>query len=101
MDGLEYYLEVFEALSNSHRLRIMAELAEGKQTITDLARKLEMSPPLVFLHLRKLIKAGLIREGNRETINRGGLPPINMLYYVINDFNFVINIQRIREAVKK
>jgi hypothetical protein len=24
-----------------------------------------------------------------------------MLYYGINDFNFVINIQRIREVVKK
>jgi DNA-binding transcriptional ArsR family regulator len=101
MDGFEYYLEVFEALSNSHRLRILAELADGKQTITDLSKKLEMSPPLVFLHLRKLMKAGLVREGNRETINRGGLPPLNMLYYGINDFNFVINIQKIREVIKR
>jgi DNA-binding transcriptional ArsR family regulator len=101
MDGFEHHLEVFEALSNSHRLRILAELADGKQTITELSKKLEISPPLVFLHLRKLIKAGLIREGNKETINREGLPPLNMSYYEINDFNFVIDVQRIREVVKK
>jgi DNA-binding transcriptional ArsR family regulator len=99
MYDLESFLEVFKALSNEHRLRILAELAEGRQTITALSRALRTSPPLVFLHLRKLVKAGLVREECRKTINREGLPPLNMLYYEINDFEFVINTRKVREMV--
>jgi DNA-binding transcriptional ArsR family regulator len=100
MYDLESYLEVFKALSNEHRLRILAKLVDGRQTITDLSRALQTSPPLVFLHLRKLVNVGLVKEERRETINREGLPPLNVLYYEINNFEFVINIKKIREMVK-
>jgi DNA-binding transcriptional ArsR family regulator len=100
MYDFESSLEVFKALSNPHRLRILAELANGKQTITDLSRTLQMSPPLVFLHLRKLVKAGLVREEYRKTIIREGLPPLNKLYYEIDDFEFVVNTKKILEVVK-
>ncbi|MEM2130431.1 MAG: metalloregulator ArsR/SmtB family transcription factor [Candidatus Bathyarchaeia archaeon] len=94
-------LEVFKALSNVHRLRILADLAGGRRTVTELSKKLGMSPPLVFLHLRKLVRAELVIEGEREIIGRERLPPINKSYYEIKDFRFEISPKTILEEVSK
>ncbi len=53
----EYYL----ALSDGTRLRILEQLAHGEQTVTEIARGLRMSQPLVSWHLRRLVRTGLIR----------------------------------------
>lgn len=67
----EYYL----ALSDATRLRILEQLARREQTVTEIARGLRMSQPLVSWHLRRLVRTGLIkmeREGRevRCSINR-------------------------------
>ena len=51
------------ALSNAHRLRIVAILhEEGRRYVSDLARQLGISRPLLYLHLQKLEAAGLVRS---------------------------------------
>ena len=67
----EYYL----ALSDATRLRILELLARRELTVTEIARGLRMSQPLVSWHLRRLVRTGLIkmeREGRevRCSINR-------------------------------
>ena len=54
-------LKIFSALANPHRLRILAEVAERRNYVSQLARDLNMSRPLLHLHLQKLEGAGLIR----------------------------------------
>lgn len=53
-------LRTLEALSNPHRLRIIAALSEGRTYVSQLARDLGISRPLVHLHLQKLEGAGLV-----------------------------------------
>lgn len=50
-------------MSNPHRLRILAALAEsGKTYVSELAREIGISRSLLYLHLQKLEAAGLVRS---------------------------------------
>lgn len=54
-------LAALGALSNPHRLRIVAALAAGgRNYVSQLARELNISRPLLHLHLQKLEAAGLV-----------------------------------------
>ena len=49
------------ALSSPHRLRIVAALAtSGRNYVSQMARDLGLSRPLLHLHLQKLEEAGLV-----------------------------------------
>ena len=56
-DGL---LRVLSTLANPHRLRVVAALAEERNYVSQLARELGISRPLLQVHLRKLESAGLV-----------------------------------------
>lgn len=54
-------LAMLAALSNPHRIRIMGLLASnGRNYVSQLARELGISRPLLHLHLQKLEDAGLV-----------------------------------------
>lgn len=54
-------LAMLAALSNPHRLRIIAALqAGGRNYVSQLAREIGISRPLLHLHLQKLETAGLV-----------------------------------------
>ena len=53
----------FAALADPTRRAILARLADGEATVTDLARPFRMSQPAVSKHLKVLEKAGLITRG--------------------------------------
>jgi DNA-binding transcriptional ArsR family regulator len=54
-------LAVLAALANPHRLRIVATLASGgRNYVSQLAREIGISRPLLHLHLQKLEAAGLV-----------------------------------------
>ncbi len=58
LNGLRDY---YRAMSDGARLRIVEELAESDRTVTELARGLKMSQPLVSWHLRRLVRAGVVK----------------------------------------
>lgn len=61
-DG-DQLLASLAALDNPHRLRIVAALQEGgRNYVSQLARELGISRPLLHLHLQKLEDAGLVRS---------------------------------------
>ena len=54
-------LAALAALANPHRLRIIAALTSGgRNYVSQLARELGISRPLLQLHLQKLADAGLV-----------------------------------------
>src|ERR1700722_4136893 len=53
-------LGVLHALANPHRLRVLGVLVEGRHYVSQLARELQISRPLLQIHLRKLEQAGLV-----------------------------------------
>jgi ArsR family transcriptional regulator, zinc-responsive transcriptional repressor len=60
LDGANLVL-VLATLANPHRLRVIAALAVGRNYVSALARELDISRPLLQVHLRKLEGAGLVR----------------------------------------
>lgn len=53
----------FAALADPTRRAILARLASGQRSVTELAEPFEMSLPAVSKHLRVLERAGLIARG--------------------------------------
>jgi len=54
---------IFAALSDPTRRAILARLADGEATVTELAEPFAMSLPAVSKHLKVLERAGLITRG--------------------------------------
>jgi len=54
-------LATLAALANPHRMRVIAALAGGgRNYVSQLAREMGISRPLLHLHLQKLEDAGLV-----------------------------------------
>jgi DNA-binding transcriptional ArsR family regulator len=56
----EELLATLNAVAHPLRLRIIGELAGGRVHVSELARRLGMSRPLLYMHLDRLEKAGLV-----------------------------------------
>jgi DNA-binding transcriptional ArsR family regulator len=55
----------FAALADPTRRAILARLAHGEATVTDLAAPFDMSLPGISKHLKVLQRAGLIEQGRQ------------------------------------
>jgi DNA-binding transcriptional ArsR family regulator len=55
----------FAALADPTRRAILARLARGEATVTELAAPFDMSLPGISKHLRVLQRAGLIEQGRQ------------------------------------
>ena len=53
----------FAALADSTRRAILARLADGEASVTELAKPFAMSQPAISKHLKVLERAGLISRG--------------------------------------
>ena len=89
-------LAIADALGNPHRLRIVAALGKERNYVSELARQLGLSRPLLYMHLEKLEAAGLV-QGALELSQDGKA----MKYYSLEDFEFHITPATIAAAVKK
>jgi DNA-binding transcriptional ArsR family regulator len=89
-------LAIGDALGNPHRLRILAALAGERVHVSELARRLGLSRPLLYMHLEKLEAAGLV-AGALELSEDGKA----MKYYELTDFDLRVNPKTIADAVKR
>lgn len=53
-------VETLSALANPVRLRILGTLAQGRDYVSNLARVVGISRPLLHMHLQRLEAAGLV-----------------------------------------
>jgi DNA-binding transcriptional ArsR family regulator len=60
----------FAALSDGTRRGILARLAQGENSVSELAAPYEMSLPAVSKHLRVLEKAGLVKRHKDGRVHR-------------------------------
>ncbi|RJG15238.1 ArsR/SmtB family transcription factor [Massilia cavernae] len=89
-------LAMLSALANPHRLRIIAALAEGgRNYVSQLAREIGISRPLLHLHLQKLQNVGLVTS--QLELSDGGKA---FNYFEVSNFNFELTPTAIAEAVK-
>ena len=80
-------------MANPHRLRIIVELWRGRVHVSELARRLEMSRPLLYMHLDKLEKAGFV-TGQLELSEDGKA----MKYYELAPFELRLTAGRDRRG---
>jgi predicted transcriptional regulator len=88
-------LRMLEALASPHRLRILGALTGGRNYVSQLARDLGMSRPLLHLHLQRLDAAGLV-SGTLELSEDGKA----MKYYEVVPFALLLTPASIAEAVR-
>jgi predicted transcriptional regulator len=82
-------------LSNKHRLCIIAALSEKRKYTSELAKELDVSRPLLHLHLRNLEEVGILK-GNIE-LGKGNRA---MKYYELCDFELCLNGEKIKEMLE-
>jgi DNA-binding transcriptional ArsR family regulator len=68
-----YLVELYKALGDERRLRLLAELWFGESDLKSLAQKLDIAKSTVHHHLRALRTAGLVRVILRDTDKVYGL----------------------------
>jgi DNA-binding transcriptional ArsR family regulator len=88
-------LAVLTATANPLRLRVVAELSDGPVHVSELARRLGISRPLLYMHLDRLEKAGLI-TGHLELSEDGKA----MKYFELVPFDLHLTPEKITEAVR-
>jgi DNA-binding transcriptional ArsR family regulator len=96
LDG-DQLLAALAALSNPHRLRIIAALqVGGRNYVSQLAREIGISRPLLHLHLKKLEDAGLVISQLELSTDGKALN----FFEVSSSFHFSLTPAVIAEAVK-
>lgn len=89
-------LAMLAALANPHRLRIIAALSSGgRNYVSQLAREISISRPLLHLHLQKLEEAGLVTS--RLELSHDGKA---LNYFEVSDFVVELTPAAIAEAAK-
>ncbi len=89
-------LGVLAALASPHRLRIVAALkADGRNYVSQLAREVGLSRPLLHLHLAKLEEAGLVTS-KLELSNDGKA----LNYFEVADFAVALTPEAIVKAAE-
>jgi ArsR family transcriptional regulator len=86
-------LEALSALANPHRLQIIAALVNETNYVSQLAREIGISRPLLIMHLKKLEDAGLVRS--RLELSGDGKA---MRYYEVIDFDIRLTPALISKA---
>ena len=90
----EELLATLTAIAHPFRLRIIAELAGGRVHVSELARRLGMSRPLLYMHLDRLEKAGLVR-GSLELSDDGKA----MKYFELVPFDLRVTAETVVKAL--
>jgi DNA-binding transcriptional ArsR family regulator len=94
-DG-DQLLAMLAALANPHRLRIIAALASGgRNYVSQMAREIGISRPLLHLHLQKLENAGLVTS--QLELSHDGKA---LNYFDVAPFAMELTPEAIAEAAK-
>src|ERR1700733_14991054 len=89
-------LAILAALANPHRMRVVAALAvSGANYVSQLAREIGISRPLLHLHLQKLEDAGLVTS--KLELSQDGKA---LNYFEVRSFDFELTPAAIAEAAK-
>jgi len=90
----ERLLAALAALANPHRMRVIAALVGGgRNYVSQLAREIGISRPLLHLHLQKLADAGLVTS--KLELSQDGKA---LNYFEVTEFAFHLTPAAIADA---
>lgn len=82
---LQKLVDLGDAISNPLRIKILKTLLKKEWYVYELAQELGISRQLLYLHLKKLEKAGLVESDLRLEDNKA------KKYYWATDFSYVVD----------
>lgn len=88
-------LATLGALASPHRMRVIAALASGRNYVSQLAREIGISRPLLHLHLQKLEDAGLVTS--KLELSQDGKA---LNYFEVTEFAFRLSPETVADAAK-
>lgn len=88
-------VRMLSALSNPQRIRILASLVRGSVHVSQLAREIGLSRPLVHMHLQRLEAAGLV-TGRLEVSQDGKA----LRFYDVTSFAIHLTPELVVEAAQ-
>ena len=89
-------LATLAALANPHRMRVVAALAVGgRNYVSQLAREIGISRPLLHLHLQKLEEAALVTS--KLELSQDGKA---LNYFEVADFAFQLTPAAVADAAR-
>ena len=89
--------QLLDALGNEHSLKIISILASGECFVSELAKMVGISRPLLYLHLKKLENAGLVESEIRHFEE----PPYTKKFYRAKNFELILSLNKIKEIVSE
>ena len=92
---LDELIDLCGTLSNKHRLCIIAALSGKRKYISELVRELDMSRPLLYLHLRNLEEVGILK--GKTELGKGNRA---RKYYELCNFELYLNGKKIKEMLE-
>jgi|SRR5215469_14532958 len=95
MQQLDY---TFAALADQTRRGILARLAKGEATVSELVDQFELTQPTISSHLKTLEKAGLISRSRKAQTRPCRLNPkgLNAIYGWLEAFRVVSESNYVR-----
>jgi predicted transcriptional regulator len=90
----ERLLAFLAALDNPLRLKVVVELAQGRLHVSELARRVGISRPLLYMHLEKLVDGGIVTS-KLELAEDGKA----MKYYELKPFDVRLTPQSIAKRM--
>ncbi|MEV4092500.1 ArsR/SmtB family transcription factor [Streptosporangium saharense] len=83
------------AVGHPQRLRIIAELSSGRLHVSELARRLGISRPLLYMHLQRLEEAGMV-TGELELSPEGKA----MKFHELVPFEVRVTVDTVLDALR-
>jgi predicted transcriptional regulator len=91
--GGDALVQLLGTLANPHRVRVVAALHRQRRYVSELARELGISRPLLQVHLRKLEAAGIVSSA-LEVSGDGKA----MKYYTLTPFSVRLDAETLATA---
>ena len=88
----ESYVKLFDALSHPTRIKIAGILAKQRRYVSELAKLVNTSRPLLYMHLKKMEEAGLV-SCSYEISDLGK----TMNYYELKPFSVNLTLKLIEK----
>jgi len=95
--GYEDYTKIFDAFSHPMRVKVAGALAQERRYVSELAKLMQMSRPLLYMHLKKLEEASLVTS-SYEISDSGK----TMKYYELKSFSIALTpdlLKSLSEAI--
>ncbi len=89
------YTKLFIALSHPMRIMVISILSEKRRYVSELAKLMNMSRPLLYMHLKKLEEASIV-TGSYEVSESGK----SMKYYEIKTFDIHLTLELLAKLSK-